>query len=151
MSLMGKCSTTGCHEDRVVTWPLLGNVGLCGGHHARPTSQFAGLVAEANAPPDDFDIPEWPKPADFLPRYLTAAEDIWVTKEGRAVQIRQLEDSHLLNIHRMLQRIEVSMEEVDVDTGDPTGADMPGNVREMFDRKQMAICLEIQRREQHCD
>lgn len=148
MSLMGECSTSDCHEDRVVTWPLLGNIGLCRGHHDRPTAQFAGLVAESNAPPDDFD---WPELEDVLPGYLTAPEDTWVTAEGDDIPIRQLGEGHLLNIHRMLQRLEADMDGVDEETGDPLGSGMPSDVMEMFNRKQMAICLEVQRREQHRD
>lgn len=144
------CSTRGCDREGTTTWPLIaGEPSLCGHHYDHPTPQFADLVAAANEPPDDFDIPEWDETIPTLPRYLTAAKDTWVTKEGRAILIPQLEDDHLRNIERMLRRIESSMEEVDEETGDPVGNDMPGNVREMFDRKQTAISGEMKRRNLH--
>ena len=147
---MTECSTDGCREGQVISWPMLGSTGLCGKHHDHPTPQFAGLVAESNAPPDDFDIPEWDEPFVFnLPRYLTAAKDTWVTKEGRAIPIQQLEDDHLCNIDRMLRRLEVDMDRVDDETQDPIGSGMSGGTREMFDRKQSAIKSEMGRRELH--
>ena len=36
-------------------------------------------------------------------------EDTWITKEGKCIKFRDLEDSHLANIIRMLQRNEAAM------------------------------------------
>ena len=144
---MSKCSTRGCPKEGTTTWPLIrGEPSLCRHHYDHPTPQFASLVAEANAPPDDFDIPDdWELPPP-LPRYLTAAKDTWVTKEGRAIRVRELEDSHLRNIDRMLGRLQADMDEVDEETGDPRGSGMSSGVREMFNRKRAAIKAEVRRR-----
>lgn len=88
-----KCSTRGCTDKVCVSWPLL-NVGLCGPHYDNPTPQFAGLVAESNAPPDDFDISdEFDEP-----------DGMWQTKEGKSIPYEELGDQHLLNILTMLGR-----------------------------------------------
>ena len=137
----GKCST-GDGRDAGIEWPLLGGTKLCSECYDNPPPQYAGLVAESNAPPDDFDIPEWDEPP-LLPRWLTANERTWVTREGRAIPIRQLEDSHLHNIERMLERIEGQMGDAD-EEGQPTE---PGPPLELFDRKFSAIKAEIHRRE----
>lgn len=143
---MTKCSVRSCREKGTTTWLLIaGEPSLCGHHYDHPTPQFADLVAAANAPPDDFDIPlDLPLPR--LPRYLTVDKDTWVTRDNKVIPIRQLEDSHLANINRMLNRIKGSLDEVDED-GAPTGADMPSDVEEMFDCKRRAIKAEIERRE----
>ena len=141
---MKTCSTKGCDEEGGITWPLIaGEPSLCSHHHNHPTAQFADLVAASNAPPDDFDIPVslWPDEV-VMPRWLTAARDTWVTKEGQVIPITQLEDRHLYNIHRMLLRIEASIGEMDKE-GHPTD---PGPPIELFDRKQEAIIAELDRR-----
>jgi len=149
---MTECSVRGCHEEGTTTWPLIpGEPSLCGHHYDHPTPQFADLVAAANAPPDDFDIlDDWVELPPPLPRYLMAAKDTWVTKEGRVISIRELEDSHLRNIDRMLRRIEGKMDDtMDEETGAPMGDGMPSHVQEMFSRKQRAIKHEMARRELH--
>ncbi len=78
----------------------------------------------------------------LMPRWLTVASDTWVTREGQVIRIMELGDRHLYNIHRMLQRIEVRMNEVD-EEGNPTD---PGPPIELFDRKQDAIVAELDRR-----
>lgn len=93
---MCECSTRGCHEHGVVTWPLLGDVTLCDKHYDHPTPQFASLVAEFQAPPDDFDIPD---EFDWGPDPGT-----WRTREGEDIPYKELENSHLLNIVAMLER-----------------------------------------------
>ena len=141
---MDTCSTRGCDEERGITWPLIpGEPGLCGDHHDNPTPQFADLVAASNAPPDDFDIPDefdFPPP---MPRWLTAAADTWVTREGQVIPIMQLGDRHLYNIHRMLKRIEGQMDEMDEEGELMT----PGPPIEMFEVKRDAIVAEMERRQ----
>ena len=95
---------------------------------------------DIGAPPDDL-IVEWPD--EFpMPRWLTAASDTWVTKDGQVIPIVKLGDSHLYNIHRMLERIERQMDEVD-EEGHPTE---PGPPMELFEVKMDAITAEMDRR-----
>ena len=53
------CSVKGCKDKWVRQWPLLGNKALCS-HHSKhpPKGEWSRLVEAANAPPDDFDIPD---------------------------------------------------------------------------------------------
>lgn len=53
-----KCSVGDCPNGVGCSWPLLDPpVGLCSKHYKHPPEQYRALVAAANAPPDDFDIP----------------------------------------------------------------------------------------------
>ena len=92
------------------------------------------------APPDDL-VMEWPDMFP-MPRWLTAATDIWVTRDRQVIPIRQLEDDHLHNIERMLERIEARRSQVDED-GAPTLFTPPPA---LFDRKFSAIKAEVKRR-----
>ena len=99
---------------------------------------------DVGAPPDDVlddIVGEWPN--EFpMPRWLTAASDTWVTREGEVIPIRWLGDSHLYNIHRMLKRIEGQMDEID-EEGDLI---TPGPPIELFEVKLEAIVVELERR-----
>ena len=96
---------------------------------------------DIGAPPDDL-IVEWPDEHP-MPRWLTAASDIWVTREGQVIPIMQLGDRHLYNIHRMLVRIQGQIDEVD-EEGHPIE---PGPPIELFDTKFSAIIAEMERRQ----
>ena len=93
--------------------------------------------------PDDL-VMEWDE-HPLLPRWLTSAVDLWVTREGRVIPIKELEDSHLHNIHQMLLRIQSEADEVAVDDErhQPIGGGPP---TDLFDRKLDAIEAEIKRR-----
>lgn len=53
------CGVEGCKDNWVRCWLLLGNKALCS-HHSKhpPEGKWSRLVEAANAPPDDFDIPD---------------------------------------------------------------------------------------------
>ncbi len=95
---------------------------------------------DIGAPPDDL-IVEWPDEHP-MPRWLTAASDTWVTRDGQVITIAELGDRHLYNIHRMLKRIEGQMDELD-EEGDLI---TPGPPIEMFEIKKDAIEEEMERR-----
>lgn len=96
---------------------------------------------DAGALADDFMV-DWPD-EPLMPRWLTATEDIWVTREGHVIPIVKIEDRHLYNIYRMLQRIEGQMDEID-EEGDLI---TPGPPIELFERKFNAIAEEMSRRQ----
>ncbi|KKM18653.1 hypothetical protein LCGC14_1663490 [marine sediment metagenome] len=96
---------------------------------------------DIGAPPDDL-IVEWPGKHP-MPRWLIAASDTWVTREGQVIPIMQLGDRHLYNIYRMLLRIQADIDSVD-EEGHPRG----GNPSlELFDTKFSAIIAEMERRQ----
>jgi len=55
------CSVRGCKSKWGRLWPLIpGEPRLCSYHNKKPPKGYwANLVEKANAPPDDFDIPDY--------------------------------------------------------------------------------------------
>jgi hypothetical protein len=55
-----KCSVRGCKNKAGIWFPLIGDCpAFCSHHYDNPPKQFKKLIAEANSPPDDFDIPDY--------------------------------------------------------------------------------------------
>jgi hypothetical protein len=53
------CQVRGCKDPASVWWPMLGDSRLCSKHYRKPPPSFVGLVSASQAPPDDFDIPDY--------------------------------------------------------------------------------------------